>query len=141
MRYALGEWLSVHVLCRDTNDDPVAPTAAPTYTIYTNADDSSPTGYDTVTFEPYNQDALTGWFHTVVHLGSGLSTGQHRLLVEWAENGNAHNLLHRFEIVAGGNTSGAYTQLHAQRYPHAEFVIGQTDSGSLELNRSPYLPE
>jgi hypothetical protein len=39
--------------------------------------------------------------------------------------------------MAGGNAKGAYVALHYYPRPHANYIVGQLDDGTLEMRRGP----
>ncbi len=136
-RKQLGDWLPIKLLCRNTSFAEAAPVIAPSYTIYPNDSDSPVTGADTVSMPPIHRDELTGHFRSFHKLDSNFSTGQYRILKEYTIGSSAFAKEDRFEIVAGGHTGGAYVSLFWYSRPHADFLIGQLDDGTIEMRPSP----
>lgn len=135
-RKILGEWLRIPVRSLDASRDEIAPTTAPTYSIYPNSETVISTAND-VTMPALAVGTLTGWHQAEHLLDSGFSAGRHVVLVEYASAGHTGTEEHSFEIVAGGNNKGAYIALAHYRTPHADFIVGQLDDGTTEFRKNP----
>lgn len=136
--YLLGEWIPIPLVCRDASGNESNPTAAPTLNIY-KANDTPVTGYDDVTVPPFAQGERTGYFNKNVFLNSNFSAGRYIALLQYAVSGSNKAELHFFEVVAGGNAKGAYVALFYYPRPHANYIVGQLDDGTLEMRRGPRL--
>lgn len=133
-RYQLGDWLPINEECFTTAATEVAPTAHPTVSIY-KANDTPV--LDAAKLAPFDKPTRTGWFRTEVFLGSSYSTGRYHGLISWASGGSNYATQFCFDIVAGGNNSGTYIGLEHYRRPHADYVVGLLDGGTLEFRRNP----
>jgi len=127
--YQLGDWLPL-VWKNDSNPDD-----APTATIY----DEDGTAVVSELKISLGDRGHTGWFEREYLLGSGFSTGAHFILYEWEESASARATIDHFTILPGGNANGAYEALAFVDAPGADYVVGQTADGDLELRRGPYL--
>ena len=134
--YFLGEWVHIPVVCKDASDDEAAPDAAPTLTIY-KADDTPIV--DGVTMPPLAEGELDSLFSLEVQLDSDFSAGRYIALVEYAVSASNKAEVHFFRVMAGGHASGAYVALHYYPRPHARYLVGQLDNGTLEFRRGPKL--
>lgn len=136
--FFLGEWVSIPLVCRDASRAESNPTAAPTLNIY-KADDTPITGADDRPIAPFAQGSLTGFFNFNVHLNSNFSAGRYIALLQYAVAGSNKAELHFFEVMSGGNAKGAYVALFYYQRPHANYIVGQLDDGTLEMRRGPKL--
>ena len=133
-RFALGQFVPLFAACRDGNGDAVSPTSAPTFTVYKSTD-TPISGADTVPMPPLAKDDQTGLFLYHLRLGSSFSTGRYHVLIEYAYSGGTGAIQRVFEVIGGGHSSGAYLAIHQYRRPHASYLVGQLDSGTLEFRR------
>lgn len=133
-RFQLGEILPLRLQCRTTAATEVSPTNAPTYQIYKTNDTAVVAA---TKLAPYIKGALTGWFVGEEPLDSTFSAGRYNVVYTWASGGSTYRRTDTFEVTAGGNSSGQYLGLRFARYPHADYVIGLTDLGTLEQRRNP----
>lgn len=131
-----GEWVSIPLVCRNASGDEANPTAAPVLNIY-RADDTPI--LDDVTMARFAQGERTGYFNRAVQLTSSYTAGRYFALITYAVSGSNKAELHFFEVVAGGNSSGAYVALWYYPRPHAKYIVGQLDTGTLEMRRGPKL--
>lgn len=136
-RRELGEWLPIYLVCRSGPLVEAAPVVAPAYSIYPG-DSDTPLESD-VTMPPINRDELTGHFLAHHRLGPKFSTGHYRVLKEWTVGTNSFAETDSFEIVGGGSSKGAYVGLFWYERPHAKYLIGQLDDGTIERRPSPRL--
>lgn len=128
--YFLGEWVSIPLVAASNPD------AAPTVTIY-KANDTPVTGADTITMPPFAQGEQDGFFNRDVQLDANFSAGRYQVLVEYAISASNRAEQHFFQVKAGGNAKGAYVALHYYPRPHAKYLVGQLDDGTLEFRRGP----
>lgn len=136
--YFLGEWVPVPVTCVNSSGAIANPSAAPTLSIY-KADDTPITGANDVTMPPFAQGEQTGFFKRDVQLDSNFSAGRYNCLIEYTVGGSAKVETHSFRVMAGGNAKGAYVALWYYPRPHANYIVGQLDDGTLEARRGPKL--
>lgn len=134
-RFQLGDFLPLSVQCM-TSSGEVAPTAAPNYTIY-NSSDTIVTGADDVKLPPLDKSILTGWFAGEHQLGSNFSNGIYTVRIEWASGGSNYAKVFGFQIVPGGNSTGAYIGMEFFTPPHANYVVGMSDAGTVEGRKNP----
>lgn len=135
-RFALGDFLPLHLSCINGSLVEAAPSAAPAYTAY----DSSGTAVTNVAalkMVPHDLPTRTGWFYAEHRLGSDFSVGRYDVLVQYTVSGSVRTRQFCFEIVAGGHASGAYIGMEYQASPQARFVVGLVDSGSVEQRKNP----
>lgn len=133
-RFQLGEILPLRLQCRTSAATEVAPTAAPTYQIYKTNDTAIVAA---TKLGPYIKGALTGWFAGEEFLDSTFSAGRYNVVYTWASGGSTYRRTDTFEVTAGGNTTGQYIGQKFVRFPHADYVVGLADGGTLEWRRNP----
>lgn len=136
--YFLGQWVEIPVVCSNTSEVESNPTSAPVLNIY-KANATPVTGYDDVTMAPFAQGERTGYFNRSVFLNSNFSAGKYIAHIAYTVSGSNKAEVHYFEVVAGGNASGAYIALWYYPRPHAKYIVGQLDTGTLEMRRGPKL--
>lgn len=132
-RFQLGDWLPIQMVTYDETRQPVAPTAAPVMTIY----DASGTATLSRSIPPMHVGVKTGLFKFEQPLNSDFSAQQYFAHVSWTEGTHDGAELFAFRVVAGGNNKGAYDSLYFYSRPHADFIVGKTDMGTLETRRNP----
>ncbi|QDP52493.1 MAG: hypothetical protein Unbinned1606contig1000_52 [Prokaryotic dsDNA virus sp.] len=132
-RFQNGDSVPLRVRCVDANLDAINPDIAPNYVVY------SDTFSDVATcagVPPKDKDRLTGLFEDSLFLGS-LDTGFYTVRYSWMAEGQEFATLDNFEIIGGGDASGAYTAMHFYGPPHADFIVGQLDSDTVDKRRNP----
>jgi len=134
-RFQLGDHYPLLVQCMNANHTPAAPTSAPLVDIYDTADNKVVTAR---TIPPKDEN-VTGLFGQDLMLDSNFSAGFWCARYEYVVSAVTYVKLDMFEIVAGGDDAGAYTALHYYDKPHAKFLMGAREDGTLEANRNPYL--
>ncbi len=134
-RFQLGDFLPLTVQAM-TSSGEVAPTAAPNYTIY-DSSDAIVTGADDVKMPPLDKAVRTGWFAAEHRLNSAFSTGRYNVRIEWASSGSNYGREYSFEVVAGGNATGAYVGAEFFTPAHGNFIVGLSDGGTLESRKNP----
>lgn len=134
-RYQLGDHYPLSVLCVNGAHTPAAPTSAPTVDIF----DTSDNKVVTARAIPPKDENETGWFGEGLFLDSSFSAGQWCARYSYAISGTSYAKLDFFEIIAGGDSAGAYTSLEYYDRPHGKFLMGGREDGTLEANRNPYL--
>lgn len=132
-RKLLGSEIRLGVQCRDGNRTPNAPTAAPTYRVYTEAGTNVVNG----SLPPTERYTTTGLFEYMLPLNTSFSTGRHYVRYAYAISGTNYVDFDAFEVVAGGNTAGTFTSLFFLDKPDSDWVVGITDQGTVSLNRGP----
>ena len=131
-RKQLGDEIELSVRCTDSNGTATAPTAAPVLTVY----DSAGTLVLTRSLPPQAKGKTTGRFLLNLFLGSSFAAGSYFANYDYAISGTDYALEESFDIVAGGNSAGQYIALHfVEQGDQKDWLIGQTESGSLPLNR------
>jgi hypothetical protein len=131
-----GEWVNIPVVCRNASLAEANATAAPVLNIY-RADNTPITGADDITMAPFAQGERTGYFNRAVQLDSNFTAGRYVCHIAYAVSGSNKAELHFFQVVAGGNAKGAYVALWYYPRPHAKYIVGQLDDGTLEMRRGP----
>lgn len=131
--YQLGDWISLDVVTSNASGVPTAPTTCPTLTII----DASGTSVLSRLIPPVLLGSKTGLFGFQQPLDSNFSAQQYFALIEWTVGSFDGKQISSFEVVAGGNNKGAYDSIHFYDRPHADFIVGKTDIGTLETRRNP----
>lgn len=135
-RRVLGDEISLAVQCKNGSGTPSAPTAAPTYRVYTEAGTNVVNG----SLPPIERYTATGLFGRMLPLNSSFSTGRHYVRYAYAISGTNYVDTECFEVVAGGNVSGQHIAMHYIERPDGQdWILTQTDQASVTLNRGPRL--
>lgn len=134
-RYQLGGWVPLSVDCYDANGDDVESDTAPEFTVYSSAGTTVATGR--LRREVGAEDHV---FTGEVRLSSSFAAGMYYVIYEFTDGVFTGQELDVFEVVGGGHTSGAYIALHCYECPHATFLVGQLDGGTLEARKNPSIP-
>ena len=132
----LGDEIFLGVQCVNASGTPTAPDAAPTMHIATAA------GVKVLSksIPPQDKFNATGWFGYMQPLNSSFSTGRHFVRYSWAISSTQFVLVDHFEILAGGSTDGQYVSLfYLDRPDGQDYVLGQTDQGTMTVNRGPHV--
>lgn len=135
-RWQLGEHVPMQVQCRNSTGAPVAPTAAPTLSVY---DSSGTRIVNEKTIPVLDRFGTTGLFGIWLYLTSAFAAGQYAAVYSWTSGVFTGRFVEQFEVVAGGNADGAVISMYYYQRPHARFVVQQLDSGRLVKNRNPSL--
>ena len=129
----LGQEITLGVQCRDSAGTPTAPTAAPQIEVWTGTSKVL-SGKSIPTMDRYG---VTGYFQYNLFLDSRFTTGEYKALYRFTA-GSYYGLDEdTFEIVAGGDASGAVISLHCFNRPQAQFLVWQTDGGRIQKGRNP----
>ena len=132
-RYQNGDWVPLRVRCVDASLDAINPEAAPDYVVYSDTFSDVASG----SLPPKDKDKLAGLFEDSFFLGS-LDTGFYTVRYSWSDNSREIGAsIDNFEIIGGGDASGSYTSMHFFGPPHADFVVGQLDSDTVDKRRNP----
>lgn len=134
-RKILGDEIYLGVQCVNASGTPTAPDAAPTMHICTSA------GVKVLSKQipPQDKFSATGWFGYMQPLNSSFATGRYFVRYSWAISSTTYTTQpDTFEIVAGGSSYGQYVSMfYLDRPDGNDFFLGQTDQGSVTVNRGP----
>ena len=146
-RFQQGDWLPIPVVTDNTSGSPAFPTdnAAAVVHPYLWIIDPTQTHQLLVLAEQplaaisRFDSNLTGRHLLYQRIGPELPVGLYYVYLQWQAASATYNRrqVHTFQVVAGGDTKGAYTSLVFYERPHANFLVGQTDGGLLEARRNP----
>lgn len=130
----LGTEIRIGVQCRNGSRTPSAPTAAPTYRVYTEAGVNVVNG----SLPPTEKASTTGLFEYMLPLNSSFSTGRHYVRYAYAISGTSYADMDAFEVLAGGDATGMYNALFSlDQASGSDWLLGTTDMGKIILNRGP----
>lgn len=132
--FQLGEVVPIDLQTVAANDVPTDPSAIPTLRTYA----ADGTLVDTDLKMPRFGVGTTGLFRKYLFLDSDYAAGKYCVRVSYTVT-NAKAPLFFFEILPGGNTKGAYRALSYYDKTGGDIVVGETDTGELELRVRPYL--
>lgn len=135
-RSRLGQEIRIGVQCRNGSRTPSAPTAAPTYRIYSEAGGAAVV---TGSLPPTERYVTTGLFEYMQRLTSSFSAGRYYVLYGYAVSGTNYVDFDAFEVVAGGNVNGMFQSLFHLDRPDSDWIIGVLDSGTVSINRGPHV--
>lgn len=134
-RRQLGQEITFPCQCKDEDGAPSLPTACPLLSIYS---DSGPvvSGKSVPILDPAS---TTGLFALPLFLGELFSVGAYSVVITWVV-GTFHGMeLHTFEVIPGGDVSGAVISQFFYPRPHASFVVQQRTGGAIFKGRGPRL--
>ena len=134
-RYQLGGWVPLTIECYDSSSDDSASDTAPEFTVYNASGTEVANGR--LRHEVGDEDHV---YTGEVRLTSSFAAGMYWVLFEFTDGLFTGQELQNFEVVGGGNSSGAYIALHAYEAPHANILVGQLDGGTLEARKNPSIP-
>lgn len=146
-RVQQGDWLNVSVVTDNTSGNAAFPTDNTGAVVwpYLWIIDPTRTHQQVVLAEQPMpaidrfDSTLTGYHSLQQRIGPELPTGTYYCVIQWQAASASYNRsrMHSFQVVAGGDTKGAYSSLAFYEQPHAAFLVGQTDGGLLEARRNP----
>jgi hypothetical protein len=131
--YQLGDLLPVSVWTLDSASTPTVPDDVPVVHVYDSSGDVI-----TARLLPVIDPAkITGYFQYRINLDAKFSTGYHTVMVNYVISSANYARIHHFEILGGGNSQGVGMAMHFFKQPAADYVLLQTDTGSLKRLRNP----
>ena len=134
-RWQQGDEARVGVQCVDASGLPIAPTSAPTMTVYGAANDPV---YGPVAIPPKNRANTTGFFEHFIRLDGAFPPGVYSVLYEWPITGPAVNEeVDHFVVNPGGDPVGTAISLYYFQAPQADFLVQQLDSGQIIAGKNP----
>jgi hypothetical protein len=133
--FKLGEVVPIQHQVVGASFAPANPTSAPTYSVY--AADGTEVEADKRI--PVLGVGNTGLFLARQFLDSDYSEGRYCVRIESVVSGTTRVELQYFNVRPGGNAKGAYKAVTFYDKTGGEYVVGETDSGDLEIRRGPYL--
>lgn len=133
-RYQLGDTVPITIQTVAANDVPTDPTSVPTIRTYTSAG----TLIDTDLKVPRLGVGTTGLFRKNLFLGSTYAAGKYCVRASYTVT-NLKCPLFFFEVLPGGNAKGAYRALAYYDKMIGDLIVGETDTGELEIKQRPYL--
>lgn len=146
-RVQQGDWLRIPVWTQNTTPAPAWPTDGSGNVVFPHFTIISPVLAHQVlviqdavmTAVKRGESAQLGHHYADQRIGPEFPAGFYYVLVDWQVASASVNraCLHIFEVVAGGDANGAYTALHCYEQPQATFLVGQLDSGRLDVRRNP----
>jgi hypothetical protein len=131
--YQLGDLLPVSVWTLDSAEAPVKPDDVPILQIQ----DSSGNAVLAKALPIVDSAGITGFFQYLVNLDQLFQAGYHSIIIHYVISSNSYAAVRNFEIVAGGNSEGNGIAMHFFKQPAADYVLLQTDRGSLKRLRNP----
>lgn len=147
-RRQLGQFLYLSCTPRGTDKGiAVAPTAAPTISIY-DANNDAVIKHKKIPPQDPTADSFFGidqLLQCLDSIGPGYGTvsftagNWYAVLYEWSSGGSNYAKVDRFYVLPGGDCKGAYTALTFYERPHADFLVGATENGTVEKRRGPYV--
>lgn len=132
-RYMLGQWVAIPLDAVNASGVAVAPTAAPTVSIYDEAWSAVGTSKS---MAPRDR-TINGSFEREFFLGFEYAAGFYTARVAYAAGGSTYPRLYRWEVVGGGNEDGAVIGQTFYERPDSPHVVGYQDGGDLVPRRNP----
>jgi len=134
-RYQIGQEVPLSVLTVNASRVPSFPTVAPHFEVF-----SSSAKLITGKLMPVmDRNGATGLFQALLRLDARFSAGRHQAVIHYKVGTYYGQQVLDFDILAGGNASGAVEAMHWLERPHANFVVHQLDSGEIHKGRNPRL--
>jgi hypothetical protein len=131
-RHQLGEEIVIQAVCRDGDDVPIFPDAAPTIDVWQGAT----LVYSGLPMFPTERTIVTGLFTRPIRL-AGIALGTYNCVIRWRESTFNGVSLASFAIVAGGNSDGACIAMTYFSPPNGQFLVRQLDSGLIRQGKNP----
>lgn len=133
--YQLGDLVPITVWTMDSNDTPQKPDDVPVVHIYDADGDPA----DGRTIPIIDQRNTTGYFHYRFNLDSQYSTGDYTAIANYVISSTHYAAIHQFEVLPGGNAEGNGIAMHFFKQAAADYILMQTDQGTLKRLRNPSL--
>lgn len=135
-RKPLGTEIRIGVQSRNGSRVPVAPDAAPTFRVYSEAGGSAVV---TGSLPPTERYQTTGLFEHMLPLNSSFSAGRYYVIYKWAISSTNYADMDAFEVLAGGDANGMFNSLFFLDKPAGDWILGITDMGTVSLHRGPHV--
>jgi hypothetical protein len=132
-RFRLGQVVPLLAWVRDSDDSAIAADAPPLARVF----DQSGTLIDAFTLPALDRYGILGLYGLPLRLGFGLEPGHFIVTYACLVGGRAFIATSVFEIVRGGDASGAVISLFASDRPEASYVLAQVTSGRILQGRNP----
>lgn len=130
--YQLGDIFQLTVWCLNSASTPTEPDAAPLAIVYRDDDQAEARSIPIL-----DRERITGYFHYRTNLDASYSAGYYHALVTYKISGTHYAKLWSFEIRPGGNDEGNGISMHFFKQPGADYVLMQTDQGTVKRLRNP----
>lgn len=134
-RYAIGDWMSVELQTGVSwPTDASGGQSVPEYLIIDSAGDVVASG------EQIRPVLTVPGLHVVERqIGPEFSAGHYTLVARWKVASNSFNRgkVFFFEVGSRGHSAGAIVGMHHYEAPNVDYLVTQTDSGTLEARREP----
>ncbi len=135
-RYQVGQDVPLQVQCVDSNGDPTVPDGAPLARVYRDG------SYVRSARVPLETDPdVAGRFRGRYTLGDGDAPGHCTVVYLYSTLGLPRGDSDCFEVVAGGDPSGAVLAGYAFSRPDGDFLLAHLAAGRLASGQTPYLDE
>ena len=131
--YTVGQLLPLRLLVVNDQGQGTLPDESPLATVY----DSAGECISQYTLPCRDQNSCTGWFQDRVNLDNKYQVGRYTTFYTFLLSGVPCGRLEQWEIVAGGDGVGSGVGLYFYRQPQADFLLLQTDRGTLVTRRNP----
>lgn len=131
-RFHVGDSIPLAVSSEDNNGVPTLPTAAPTARIY-----SGSTLIETVSLPIWDRYKVTAYFQKRHRLGSSYSAGTYLVVYGWTISATSYKKVAFFQVYSGGDADGNVIAAAAVERPEANYILYETESGSLMAGRNP----
>jgi hypothetical protein len=132
-RYRLGQTVPLLLWVRDSDDSAAEADSPPVARVF-EADGTLAGSFTLPALDRYGVDGLYG---LPMRLGFGLDPGHFIVTYASLVGGRAFIAKAVFEIVRGGDASGAVISMFASDRPEASYVLAQVTSGRILQGRNP----
>ena len=130
--YQLGDIFPLSVWCLNSASTPSEPDAAPLAVVYSSANPA-----ESHKLPILDRGRITGYFHYRVNLDASYTAGYYHALVTYKISGTNYAKLWSFEIRPGGVDEGNGIGMYWFTQPGADYVLLQTDQGTIKRLRNP----
>ena len=134
-RVQVGKAVLLAVQCRNASRAAVPPDACPTVDVYDSAGKRL-AGKAIPILDPA---ATTGLFAYWLYLSDAYATGRATATYRWTVSTFHGSDLDTFDVLAGGDPSGAVIAQCFFQQPQANFVVQQRDGGRIYKGKNPRL--
>jgi len=131
--YQLGDLVPLSVWTTNGADTPAEPDDVPTVHVY----DADGLAIDARTIPIVDRRRVTGFFQYRLNLDADYETGWYDVIANYQIGGVNFAKTQRFEILPGGNAEGNGIAMHFFKPSVADYVLLQTDRGTLKRLRNP----
>ena len=123
--------------CADINGTPTMPDDPPHVKIYRTSDGAVVYSREIPLLDKVVQ---VGLFQVKVFLNEAFAAGDHEMEVVWSISPATFMKVMAFSVMAGGDANGQVLGMTYYPLPDANFIVYQTENGTIFKGKNPVLP-